>query len=237
MKSDIDILKQIHEELKKVDHPPFDPVLIDFYGKLVDRFPEDGFELLVADSDLSIGEEQALRLLNRYEYIVADWEYQARDGYFYHVNMRGKRFLELANGQVESVVVGRMHDSGERETFETGAVRDTAEGKPQPHLISPFAIERLGAWLAVGAEKYGPRNWERGISSERHCASLCRHLMKYQQGCKNEDHLAAVFCNVMFLIHNEEMVRRGVLPESLLDMPKYEPMSRIHRNGDDSYDF
>ena len=215
---DLKILGKIHEELIKVDKPPFDPAIIELYETLVDRVPEDGFELLVADKDMTEVEEMALRLLNRWRYVVADLKHHGSDGYFYHVNMRGERFFELADKQ--SV----MQDSGRREMFPTGAVRDTGDGKPQPHLISPFAVERLGAWLSAGAKKYGPRNWEKGISSERHCASLCRHLMKFQQGCKDEDHLAAIFCNTMFLIHNEEMVRRGVLPESLLDMPKYEPL-------------
>ena len=43
MTNDIDILQQIQEELKKADHPPFEPVVIDLYARLVDRVPEDGF--------------------------------------------------------------------------------------------------------------------------------------------------------------------------------------------------
>ena len=35
MLNDIEILQQIHEELKKADHPPFDPIVIDLYGRLV----------------------------------------------------------------------------------------------------------------------------------------------------------------------------------------------------------
>ena len=219
--NDLEILEKIKEELAKVDKPPFDPVVLKLYKELADRAAEDGFELFVADRDISVEEESALLTLGRYEYVTTDLKHHAGEGYYYYVNLRGKRFCELAERR-DAV---RMQDSGHRETFATGAVRDTAEGKPQPHLISPFAVERLGAWLAAGAQKYGARNWEKGISSERHCASLCRHLMKFQQGCTDEDHLGAIFCNAMFLIHNEELVRRGVLPESLLDMPKYEPLN------------
>jgi hypothetical protein len=237
MNNDIDILKQIHAELARADHPPLDPILIGFYGKLVDRVPEDGFELLVADKDISEAEEQALRLLNRYGCVIANLEYRTHDGHFYRVNMRGERFLELANSQAKSVVVG-MKDSGKRETFETGAVRDTAEGKPRIDLISPFATEKLAEWLTAGAKKYGERNWEKGISLERHLQSLLRHLTKFQQGVEDgEDHLVAVFCNAMFMVHTREMVLRGVLPESLLDMPKYEPMPRHHRNGDEPLEY
>jgi hypothetical protein len=41
-----------------------------------------------------------------------------------------------------------MNDSGKRQQFSTGAVRDSNEGKPRPELISPIAEERLAAWLA-----------------------------------------------------------------------------------------
>lgn len=114
-----------------------------------------------------------------------------------------------------------MTDSGKREIFETGAVRDTAEGKTRPDLISPFAMERLGEWLRLGSLKYSERNWERGLPISRTVSSLYRHLLKYQQGATDEDHIAAIMCNAMFIMHTEQMIRRGRLPESLNDMPDY----------------
>ena len=117
-----------------------------------------------------------------------------------------------------------MHDSGNRENFNTGAVRDTASDKPRPDLISPFAEERVGQWLRLGAVKYAERNWERGIPNSRCLASLRRHVMRYQQGDKSEDHLAAVIFNAQAIIHNEEMMARGVLPAELDDMPDYGPV-------------
>lgn len=114
-----------------------------------------------------------------------------------------------------------MHDSGHRQSFATGAVRDTAEEKPRPDLFSPFAEERVGNWLMLGARRYTERNWEQGIPNSRCFASLRRHVMRYQQGDRSEDHLAAVIFNAMAIIHNEEMIRRGVLPAELDDMPTY----------------
>ena len=114
-----------------------------------------------------------------------------------------------------------MKDSGERQQFGSGAVRDTAEDKPRPDLISPFATERLGKWLKLGAQKYAERNWEAGMPVSRCIASLYRHLMSYHQGCREEDHLSAIMFNAMAVIHYEEMVERGVLPKELLDMPDY----------------
>ena len=115
-----------------------------------------------------------------------------------------------------------MHDSGTRQSFNTGAVRDTAEDKSRPDLFSPFAEERVGHWLRLGALKYAEHNWAKGIPNSRCFASLRRHVMHYQQGDKSEDHLAAVIFNAMAIIHNEEMIRRGVLPAELDDMPRYE---------------
>ena len=122
-----------------------------------------------------------------------------------------------------------MQDSGEREQFGTGAVRDTATDKPRPDLISPFAERRLGAWLAEGAKKYLPRNWEAGMPLSRVTASLQRHLVAFKAGETDEDHLAAVMCNAMFLIHYQEMIARGVLPAELDDMPRYIPVRENDR--------
>jgi hypothetical protein len=114
-----------------------------------------------------------------------------------------------------------MNDSGERQQFETGAVRDTADDKPRPDLISPFAEERLGEWLRLGAKKYAERNWEMGMPISRCVASLMRHTMKFRQGLTDEDHLAAIMFNAMAIIHYQEMIKRGVLDKKIDDMPNY----------------
>ena len=118
-----------------------------------------------------------------------------------------------------------MADSGKRQSFGKGmAIRDAADDKPRPDLISPFAEERQGQWLRMGAAKYAERNWENGMPFSRCVASLKRHLMKYQQGKRDEDHLAAMMFNAMALIHYEEMIERGRLPAELNDMPDYRPV-------------
>jgi hypothetical protein len=197
------------------------------YQKLLDRFPEDGFEIELPDS-IGIGQENALRLLEQYGYIKTSFAHHGSDGFSYHVDLRGEKFLHKPDEPA-------MLDSGEREQFTTGAVRDTADGKPRPDLISPFAMERLGEWLRLGAEKYTPRNWERGIPLSRSTASLYRHLLKFQQGKQDEDHIAAVMCNAMMIIHTIEMVKREVLPKELLDMPDY-TLPKVHFNKDEPYD-
>jgi hypothetical protein len=122
-----------------------------------------------------------------------------------------------------------MHDSGHREAFATGAVRDAAEDKPRPDLCSPFAEERRGAWLALGARKYSERNWERGMPLSRFAASLRRHMMKFQQGDASEDHLAAICFNAEGIMHGQEMIRRGLWPAEFDDLPNYQP--KQHENN------
>ena len=219
--TDIDILQQIHEELKKVDYPLLDPVVIDLYGRLIDRVPEDGFEQCMPDRDLSVAEERALLELTRYGFLDSGTNHSTSDGFTWYINLRGKRFLEIANNQKRSVVVG-MQDSGRRDTFDTGAVRDSGEGKPRPDLFSPFALERIGRWMELGARKYEPHNWAKGMSYMRVAASLHRHLMMYMQYDRSEDHLAAIAVNASFLMHYDVMIERGILPQSLDDLPKYQ---------------
>ncbi|MCL2624654.1 MAG: DUF5664 domain-containing protein [Planctomycetaceae bacterium] len=229
--TDIEIIHQIHDEVKRVDHPPFDPVVINFYGRLIERVPEDGFVQYLPDKWITEKEEQALLELTRYGFLDSGSNHSASDGFTWYVNLRGKRFLEIANRQKKSVVVG-MLDSGKRDTFETGAVRDSGEGKPRPDLFSAFAMDRIGRWMEMGARKYEPHNWAKGMNYSRVAASLHRHLMMYMQGDRlSEDHLAAIAVNASFLMHYDAMIKRGVLPQSLDDLPKYQAASN---NGDHS---
>lgn len=119
-----------------------------------------------------------------------------------------------------------VKDSGERQEFESGAVRDTAKGKPRPDLISPFFLERLGQHLRKGAEKYSEWNWAKGIRSSRYFESAMRHLLQFAQGDVDEDHLSAAAFNIMGIIHNQEMRKRGVVllqdsDRGLCDMPRF----------------
>ena len=115
-----------------------------------------------------------------------------------------------------------MEDSGKRKEFVTGAVRDSAEDKPRPDLISPYAQWRKGEWLRLGAIKYAERNWEKGMQFSRCIASIFRHVLQYMMGMTNEDHLAAIAVNAEFLMHYEKMIEMYKLPATLDDMPHYE---------------
>ena len=89
--------------------------------------------------------------------------------------------------------------------FESGAVRDSNEGKPRPDLISAQFKLRLGQHLALGAKHYGENNWQKGMSNEVLRESLERHLLAYDLGKTDEDHLSAAAFNLMALIHFDEL--------------------------------
>ena len=207
------------------------------FEKFVIQFDEVGAELEFPLNDLDLEQEKTLRNLSEAGYTTQSLRYHGSNGgHILHVNLRGEKFLELANGQVRTIV-DEIQDSGHRETFESGAVRDSQEGKSRPELISPFATEKLAHWLRLGAEKYAPRNWELGIPLSRCLASAQRHLLKYQQRTKDgEDHLTAAYCNIMFMIHTVEMIKRDVLPESLDDLPRYNKIPGVHFNADEPYE-
>lgn len=98
-------------------------------------------------------------------------------------------------------------DSGERQQYASGMVRDTEEGKPRFDLLRPLGIPyqeqmltRFAELLARGAEKYGDRNWEKARGQEelnRYHSSAARHFEQWLAGEFDEDHAAAVMFNLM----------------------------------------
>lgn len=99
---------------------------------------------------------------------------------------------------------GNFLDAGTFQYFETGAVRDSHDGKPRYDLIDPMFLARFAEHMRKGAEHYGEHNWTKGIPSSRYMASLLRHVEAFRRGDWDEDHLAAVAFNVMGLMRNED---------------------------------
>jgi hypothetical protein len=97
-----------------------------------------------------------------------------------------------------------VKDSGERQGFETGAVRDTDDDKCQWHLVPLKVIERIGMVYTRGAKKYDAHNWKRGIPSSRCWDSAVRHIVAYEAGDREEDHLAMACWNLIAIMWNEE---------------------------------
>jgi len=93
-----------------------------------------------------------------------------------------------------------VKDSGKREEFDSGMVRDTAEDKLDYLLVrdGPMFL-RWVQHLAKGAKKYSKRNWMLAAGDaeyERFRESAARHFEAWLNGETDEDHAAGVFFNI-----------------------------------------
>ena len=112
-----------------------------------------------------------------------------------------------------------LKDSGARESFTTGSVRDTRVGKGRFDLLPPRAMREVAQHFEAGAAKYGDRNWEKGQPLSRYLDSALRHTMLVLQGETDENHAAAAAWNLLCFIDTRARVAAGLLPPELDDMP------------------
>lgn len=98
-----------------------------------------------------------------------------------------------------------IKDSGERTTFDTGAVRDMHEGKGRMDLLPWEALIEVSKHCEEGAKKYGERNCEKGIPIHSLIDSAFRHLAKYTIGMDDEPHLRAAAWNILFALYMEQV--------------------------------
>jgi len=93
-----------------------------------------------------------------------------------------------------------IKDSGKRQEFGGGMVRDTTEGKTDFTLaLDGPMFQRYAEHLTKGAQKYEKRNWMKADDQEaldRFRESALRHLMQWLRGDRDEDHAAAVWFNI-----------------------------------------
>lgn len=108
---------------------------------------------------------------------------------------------------------------GAREASVTGGIRESAAGKGRYDLIPATPIHRLALHYELGAKKYEPRGWEKGLPLARFIDSAERHMNRFKDGDRSEDHLAAVLWNIAGYIETEQRIRDGKLPETLRDVP------------------
>ena len=110
-----------------------------------------------------------------------------------------------------------VKDSGVREEFATGARRDTGVGKGRFDLLPAYPLERLAKHFENGARKYDDNNWKKGIPLKRYMDSALRHLFKFQDGARDEDHLIAAAWNILCFVWTEREIAEGRLPKELAD--------------------
>lgn len=113
-----------------------------------------------------------------------------------------------------------LPDSGARREFSSGAVRDTADTKPRFDLLPYFGMSLPGHQMRRGLQKYGERNWEKGMPLSVFFRSAVDHLFKFIAGFDDEPHLDAALWNLMCLAEGQERIRRGLWPAEYDDLPK-----------------
>jgi hypothetical protein len=113
-----------------------------------------------------------------------------------------------------------------KQNYNTGATRDSSQGKGRFDLISDLALTRLAHVYERGADNHGERNWEKGLPISRFLESAVRHITQYKMSkyipeLRKEDHLSQAAWNIFGAIHVSEMIEIGLLPKELDDLPNY----------------
>jgi len=116
-----------------------------------------------------------------------------------------------------------VKDSGKHQQFDSGARRDSIDGKGRFDLLPMFALEEVAKLFEAGARKYAARNWERGMPLSRYADSALRHLAKAMRGQTDEAHLVAACWNLLCLLDTKQRIALGILPTELDDLPKQLP--------------
>ena len=107
--------------------------------------------------------------------------------------------LEARNKRMNENIFD-VKDSGARESYAGGMVRDTAVGKINYALVADGPmLKRWAEHLTKGAEKYTKRNWmlaQGDEEYERARESAFRHFVQWFSGDRDEDHASAVYFNI-----------------------------------------
>lgn len=107
--------------------------------------------------------------------------------------------------------------------FDTGATRDTDEGKLHfKGVLSPLALNRFATYMekhriqADGSVR-DPDNWKKGIPLDTYMDSLLRHVFELWADWETkkflpDEVLCAIFFNIQGLLHESEKLKREPLP-------------------------
>ncbi len=87
--------------------------------------------------------------------------------------------------------------------FNTGAQRDTSDGKLRMSLIPQHELKRVMKRYLDGDEKYGENNWMKGMPLSVYYDCAHRHLDAWWSGEESEDHAAAVVWNLLCAMWTE----------------------------------
>lgn len=109
-----------------------------------------------------------------------------------------------------------IKDSGKRQEFPSGMVRDTTDGKV--NYLAVFdgpMVDRWAVHLTKGKIKYpdvapGVANWTLAKGEEelqRAKESLARHYRQYVRGDRDEDHAAGIYFNINLIEYIREKTK------------------------------
>ncbi len=125
-----------------------------------------------------------------------------------------------------------LKDSGARQEFSSGMVRDTQDGKVDfSRLLDGPMFDRWAEHLSKGAVKYpdvspGVANWTLAAGEEelaRFRKSAFRHFRQWMRGDVDEDHASAVFFN----INGAEYVKNRLTEDRLLVRKNEDPTCNV----------
>ncbi len=99
------------------------------------------------------------------------------------------------------------HDADGQPLPSEGGVKHD-QGKAPWHLLPLDAVRAIISVLGFGAQKYGGRNWERGMAWSRPYAALHRHMAAWWEREEGDpetgfSHLWHAGCCILFLIAYE----------------------------------
>lgn len=122
----------------------------------------------------------------------------------------------------------KIKDSGGRDNFATGSVRDVQAKKGRMDLVPYLAVWMVSRIFEDGAIKYAENNWALGQPVKQYVKSALNHLGKYMEGMRDEPHLSMAGWNVLCALWTACMVHWGVYPKELGDMLTTAPVLSKH---------
>ena len=96
----------------------------------------------------------------------------------------------------------------ENRQWDTGAQRDTGDGKLRMSLLPDKELDRVLKRYYDGAIKYGESNWKKGMPLSVYYDSAFRHLQAWWRDEQDEDHAAAVVWNLLCAMWTEQNLKQ-----------------------------
>lgn len=132
-----------------------------------------------------------------------------------------------AQAEIDADALYKARDKVEDEAMAMATAKhQTVAEKPPFHLLPFDALEEVAKVLAMGAQKYGERNWEKGLPFSQTFSAQQRHMKLFFQDRKDYDvesgllHTAHIACRALFLLAYQLREIEGID-----DRPGEEPLT------------